>query len=94
MYMACYLGVCAILIPMMRPILIYHTCVALLGVALWIGSIHVEWPNQLALIWIALFVDLAGHSFYVVMMMISKPTKRLLERLFEIWPGKSHVLPL
>lgn len=92
LYMACYLAICAILIPMMRNILIYHTCVALLGVALWIGSIHVEWPNQLALIWIALFVDLAGHSFYVVMMMISKPTKRLFERLFEIWPGKSPTL--
>lgn len=91
--MACYLVLVAILVPMMRAILIYHTCVTVAAAALWIASIHVEWPNQLALIWVAMFIDVSGHSFYVILMSMSKSMKRLLERIFEFYPGEFQEHP-
>ncbi|KAI5370915.1 putative Low temperature requirement A [Septoria linicola] len=61
LFMACYLLLCGYFIPMVRPVMIFHVAMTLLGAALWIGSVHVEWPNQLIPIFLALFVDLAGH---------------------------------
>ena len=43
---------------MMRGVMIAFIVLILMSAALWIGSIHVEYPNRLALIWIGIFWDL------------------------------------
>lgn len=54
-----YLGV-AKLVPMIRGTMISNSFLILTATAFWIGSIHVRWPGQLALIWIAICIDLFG----------------------------------
>nr|XP_023908611.1 uncharacterized protein LOC112020285 [Quercus suber]POF15565.1 hypothetical protein CFP56_48759 [Quercus suber] len=90
LYMTSYLGLIAALIPMIRGMMIFHICINLLGVALWIGSVHTEWPNQLALIWLALFIDLVGQIFYMLFMALGKKVKSIddwVNRTFEFYPG-------
>lgn len=72
LFMGLYLLLCAYFIPMIRSAMILHFCVALVGAAIWIGSIHVEWPNQLALIWCALFVDVVGSIGYVWLQLVTR----------------------
>lgn len=59
-FTAAYLLLISWLISMVRPVMIYQAVMTLAAVAVWIGSIHVEWPDQLALIWVALFLDIVG----------------------------------
>lgn len=46
LFMASFLAIAAYFIPMVRGIMIYHIIVTVIAAALWIGSIHVEWPAQ------------------------------------------------
>lgn len=68
LYMTTYLALVAWLVPMIRPVMIYYVGFSLLNVALWIGSIHVSYPNQLALIFIALFLEVGGQTSYIVLL--------------------------
>lgn len=91
LYMTSYIGLIACLIPMIRGIMAYYICINIVGVALWIGSIHTDWPNQLAIIWIALFIDVTGPLFFVFMIMLSNRFSILQDwmcRVFEFYPGK------
>nr|OQO25053.1 hypothetical protein B0A51_07432 [Rachicladosporium sp. CCFEE 5018] len=64
LYMCGYLVLCAWLIPMIRYVMIYQIALTFISSAIWIGSIYVEWPNQLALIWIALTLDILFQGMY------------------------------
>lgn len=61
------------------------------SVAFWIGSIHVEWPNQLALIFIGLAIDLFGGIGLIWLMKeATQKSKTLLKALshwFEFFPA-------
>ena len=65
---------------------------AVIGVvtaAIWIASIHVAWPNQLAPILVAIMLDLFGNVFLVWTMKASAK-KKLPENLakwFEFFPA-------
>lgn len=91
LFMAAYLAMVSILIPMIRGIVGFHIFTVLCGAALWIGSIHVDYPNQLALIWLALFVDICGPVFSIVLVGLSDrlgPTlAKLHDRYFSFSPG-------
>ena len=59
------------------------------SVAIWIASIHVEWPAQLAPIVVAIVFDLFGNIVLIGMMKASAK-KRLPERIartFEFFPA-------
>ena len=54
------------LLPMVRGSMIFYAVVIIIPSALWIGSIHLEYPERLPLIWIALFIDLFGQLFLIL----------------------------
>lgn len=68
LFCGAWLLICAYLIPMIRGTLVWHAAVILLTSAFWIASIHVEWPKRLALIVIAIALDIFG-TFLIVMIM-------------------------
>jgi hypothetical protein len=91
LFMASYLLLISWLIPMVRSVMIYHTLTILIAAALWIGSIHVSYPNQLALIWIALFIELTasvGHIFLKTLLSSILPKAGVwLDSKFEFYPA-------
>lgn len=58
LYAALYYVWMAYLIPMVRPAMIGTAVSFVFPSVIWIGSIHVEEPNRMALIWLAIFFDL------------------------------------
>ncbi|RVX72944.1 hypothetical protein B0A52_03297 [Exophiala mesophila] len=60
-----------------------------LSVAIWIASIHVEWPNQLAPIFIALILDLFGGIFlvYLFRQVTTKAHLKSIARWFDFMPA-------
>lgn len=63
----------------------------LVSCAIWIGSIHVEWPNQLAPIFIALTLDLYGGILLIWLMKeVGKQSRSLFTSVshwFEFFPA-------
>lgn len=59
-YVAIYFIWTAYLIPMARGTMLFQSFMTFIGASLWIASIHVEYPDQLALIWPAIFIDHYG----------------------------------
>ncbi|KAK7403576.1 hypothetical protein QQX98_010669 [Neonectria punicea] len=55
----------AYLLPMVRGVMICESINIMVPSAIWIASIHVEMPYRLALIWVALAIDLWGQSIIV-----------------------------
>lgn len=61
---AFHFGVNYFLLPMVRGVMLASCIQVLIPTALWIGSIYVEMPDRLALIWIAIALDMWGQIFY------------------------------
>ena len=91
LYMALYLILMAVLVPMIRPILLWHIASTALVAALWIGSVHLHYPVQLALIFIAMFVDIIGQTSYVFILILCEKVggtwKDWCDRSFQFWPA-------
>jgi Bacterial low temperature requirement A protein (LtrA) len=56
------------LVPMIRGTMASNAFLIATAVAFWIGSMHVEWPGQLALIFIGIVIDLFGGILLVAIM--------------------------
>jgi low temperature requirement protein LtrA len=69
---------------MVRGMMIVQAILALVPSILWIGSIYVEMPNRLAIIWMAIFLDLTGGVFIIA---IIRGAKRISARL-GVWSDK------
>lgn len=78
LYMTAYLVLVAWLVPMVRSVMLYYAAVAIINAALWIASIHVSYPNQLALIFLALFLEISGQTSYIALLTLAQ---RLSPRL-------------
>lgn len=91
LFMGSYCFIISFLVPMVRGMMILQALTVLIPTALWIGSIYVEMPNRLALIWIAIFLDLTllmtGIIFVQRANLISKPLGDFLNRAFEFYPA-------
>jgi low temperature requirement protein LtrA len=91
LFMGSYCLVISFLIPMVRGMMLLQTIVVLIPSALWIASIYVEMPNRLAMIWIALFLDLCllmtGILFVQKAKIVSKPLGDFLAQAFEFYPA-------
>lgn len=71
---------------------IRNATIALAGVALWIGSIHVAYPGRLALIFPALVVDMSSPAAYILTRRIPKwflgpKWEEWIDSWFEFWPA-------
>ncbi|CAK4028528.1 low temperature requirement A [Lecanosticta acicola] len=91
LFMACYLVLVCYFIPMIRGITIWHICMSLVSAAIWIGSIHIEWPAQLGLIATGMFVDIFGPLGHLMLLVVSETVggkaKEWFERQFEVMPA-------
>lgn len=77
-------------LPNIRGTMVWHALLILFSSVLWIGSMHVEWPNQLALIFIPMCIDLFGGVSMIFMLRIIKKETRLtrfLNKFFEFYPA-------
>lgn len=91
LFMALYLSMIAILVPMIRGTMVFYIITMVLGAALWIGTIYLEYPNQLALVFVALAFDLFGQVSYVLVMMLcdkaGPKAKSWFDKKFEFYPA-------
>ena len=91
MFMGSYYFLLASVVPMVRGMMLAHTVLALIPSALWIGSIYVDMPRRLGLIWVAIFIELCGAMLVVVLIRgsgsISKRLAEWVERVFEFYPA-------
>lgn len=76
-------------IPMVRASMIGNGIIALVPVALWIGSIHVEEPSRQVFIWTAIVFDLFGGFLLITARMpgIERRLPSGWKRRFEFYPG-------
>ena len=49
-------------VPLVRGALLFSACIILLAIVFWLSSIHVNYPGQLPLIWIAIVIDIWGQG--------------------------------
>jgi hypothetical protein len=62
LFMGAYYLILSIVVPMVRAMMITQVIITLIPSALWIASIHVAMPRRLAVIWIAIVIDLCKLS--------------------------------
>lgn len=74
----------AVLVPMINGTMVLNAIMIVISSAIWIASIHVSWPNQLALIFIAIFIDLFGGSIIIIVMRMSKNGQSLCRHLQKV----------
>ncbi|KAK7415531.1 hypothetical protein QQZ08_012309 [Neonectria magnoliae] len=81
------------LLPMVRGVMICESINIMVPSAIWIASIHVEMPSRLALIWVALAIDLWGQSIIVGLFRYGRANGentrigKFLYGLFEFYPA-------
>ena len=91
LFMVVYCLILAWVVPMVRPMMVTQATIAAMPCILWIGSIYIPMPRRLAAIWVAIFFDLTG-SMYVVMLIrysskFSKSLGKKLDRIYEFYPA-------
>ena len=88
---AAYYAICAYWIPMVRGAMISQAIGNALPAALWIGSIHTDLPGRLALIWMAIFLDLFGGILIILLQRggtwMPQPLRQRAARAFEFYPA-------
>jgi low temperature requirement protein LtrA len=91
LFMGSYCLIVSFLVPMVKGMMILQAIIVLIPSSLWIGSIYVDMPKRLALIWIAIFLDLTlmmtGIIFVQQSNRISKSLGKFLEKAFEFLPA-------
>jgi hypothetical protein len=78
-----YLWVAA-LVPMIKGTMVLYSGMLVLATAIWIGSIHVAWPNQLALIFIAICLDHLGGFAIIAVVVKSKNKDSVCRHLNKV----------
>lgn len=90
LYMTAYLVLVACLVPMVRSVMLYSALISLSTAALWIGSIQVSYPSRLALIFPALFLEIAGQTSYIALITLAQhiaPLRAVATRFFDFHPA-------
>ena len=91
LYEVCYFLMVAYWVPTIRGTLILHAIIMCCASALWVASIHVDYPARLGLIWVAIAVDLMGGMVPVwFIRTCKKPGSRLGKlamKYFDFYPA-------
>ena len=81
----------AFLVPMIKGTMFMQCFIIILTVTFWIGSIHCQWPGQLALIWVAILVDIFGGILIINLVRQTRSGKsavsRFIAKYFEFFPA-------
>ena len=83
-----YLMSVAYMVPMVRGAMVFYSIMGLIPSLLWIASVHVDYPNRLALVWIAIPLDLFGPLFLFFIRRL--PGHRLhvmMAKWFDFYPA-------
>ncbi|KAH7321109.1 bacterial low temperature requirement A protein-domain-containing protein [Stachybotrys elegans] len=90
---AVYYVTTSFLLPMIRGVMITQAISIIVPSALWIGSIHLNMPARLGLVWVALFLDICGQwpitVFYRWGQQAGQGTRfgERLNKFFEFFPA-------
>jgi low temperature requirement protein LtrA len=91
LFMGGYYFTLAWVIPMVRAMMLVHVGLTIIPAAMWIASIYIDMPQRLAIIWVAIFIELCGAMFVVLIVRgskaISKPLGEWVDRVFEFYPA-------
>jgi hypothetical protein len=91
LFMGFYLLFLSAIIPMIRGMMISQFLLVLIPSGIWIASIHVEMPNRLGLVWVAIFIELAGPMGIILLIRSAKVWSESLGRwtnkVFEFYPA-------
>ncbi|KAL8827765.1 MAG: hypothetical protein Q9191_002993 [Dirinaria sp. TL-2023a] len=81
----------AYLLPMVRGSMVYYATAILVPSALWIGSVQLGYPERLALVWVAIPLDLFGPLFMIIFTRLSwrrfPNFKDKLNQWFDFFPA-------
>ena len=91
LFEAVYFVVISYLLPLIRGVMISNVMMILIASALWIGSIQVDGGSRLALIWIAIFLDLFGQGWAISLAhgaaYTTEPTLTWISKHFQFYPA-------
>ncbi|KAH8657000.1 bacterial low temperature requirement A protein-domain-containing protein [Tricladium varicosporioides] len=91
LFMGAYYLILIFLIPMIRGMMIASVIMTVIPSALWIGSIYLEMPVRLALIWVTIAIDLSGTLFIIFLFRMGKQISARLgawiDKVFEFYPA-------
>ena len=92
LFIAIYYIFVAFMVPTIKGTMLYHSANLFVCAALWIGSTHLEYPTKLALIWIAIALDLFGFMPSIWFMRHAPKSKipwmkRLNDKYFDFFPA-------
>lgn len=83
-----YLLMVAYIIPMIRGTMVFMAIIGLIPSLLWIGSIHLGYPDHLVLVWIAIPLDLFGPMLMFAMRRFpGRRLKALWDSWFDFYPA-------
>jgi low temperature requirement protein LtrA len=91
LFTAAYCVLNACLLPIIKGMMFCQVVTILVGAAFWIASTQMEMPQRLACIFVALFVDLFGSMFTVVVFRYSRThankAASRIGKFFEFYPA-------
>jgi low temperature requirement protein LtrA len=103
LFMGAYYFLLAWVIPMVRGMMLVHVGLTVIPSAIWIGSIYVDMPQRLGLIWAAIFIELTGPMFVILIIrgltlpegvqpiaggpMFPRRIAEWIRRVFEFFPA-------
>ena len=93
LFAAVHYAITAFTLPMIKGVMICSVLNILVPAALWIGSIHVEMPGRLGLIWPALALDLFAQGLSIGLFRWARSVGQntslgtRLNRFFEFYPA-------
>ncbi|CAK7198978.1 hypothetical protein SEUCBS139899_001646 [Sporothrix eucalyptigena] len=93
LFMALYCFVTGLLVPLVQGTMFCQTGLAVIGAALWIASIHIDMPQRLACVFVALAFDLFGGSIVVGLFRYAMGHSNthlgrfLMTRVFDFYPA-------
>lgn len=91
LFMGAYFLILAGVVPMVRGMMVGQAIIIILPSVFWIASVHVEIPQRLALIWVAIFWDLCASIFIVFVLrgakFFPKGIQEWIDGVFEFYPA-------
>jgi low temperature requirement protein LtrA len=91
LFIGSYYGLISYVVPMVKGMMISQVIAIAIPAGIWIASIYVDMPQRLALIWIALLLDLFASSVTIFFIrkshLISDRLAAWVERVFEFYPA-------
>ncbi|KAL8766609.1 MAG: hypothetical protein Q9209_006674 [Squamulea sp. 1 TL-2023] len=84
-FQSVYLLWISYLIPMIRGFMVAQVIIALTGSAIWIASIHVDYPARIAPVWITIALDILAQIVLILIVRRAQKSRTRVGSLFCKW---------